>query len=197
MKKFISVLLSLAMIFSAFGAVNANAASSQDTYNAYKSLIESNRDYYKKNSYVTIDYVIYDIDKDGSPELIMFTQNYDSDSSSAVVYTYKDNKATLCAKLYGENPFSYNTVCENRYGNGVGLSGGTGGGWLFKFYVLNGTKLSYTGNSFQMYPGNDSMVYRYNGKTISENTAKTYFPINWGGTTSDSKLTYLKQSFNM
>lgn len=200
MKKFISVLLSLAMIFSAFGAVNANASNLQNMYYAYKYLIDSacveNR---KVSSYIDGHYDLYDIDKDGSAELFIFSYKGE-DYSSVSVYTYKNGQVYLCSKLSANDQFAYNTMCENEYGNGVGITGGTGAGWRYQFYVLNGTELTPTGNYYECYIDfypDDSPVFTYNGNKISENTALTYFArrIGYGKFVND--LTYLKKYFNM
>ena len=204
MKKFISVLLSLTMIFSAFGAVNANASNLQNMYYAYKYLIDSacveNR---KISSYIDGQYDLYDIDKDGSAELFIFSyrwDDWDDDGYSSVsVYTYKNGQVYLCGKLSANNYFAYNTMCENEYGNGVGITCGTGAGCRFQFYVLNGTELTPTGNYYDycidFYP-DGSPIYSYNGNIISENTALTYFARR-EGVKHVNNLTYLKKYFNM
>ena len=197
MKRFISIFMSLTMIFATFGAVNAEASTLQDMYYAYKYLIDSTAVEHKYDG-VGSHYDLYDIDKDGNAELFIFSANYNDpydEFSSLSVYTYKNGQAHLCKYFYGES-WEYNTLCENRYGNGVGISGGTGGGYLFEFYILNGTELEATGNTYGV-SDYYYLLHDYNGNRISEETANTYFPIRGSYGKDVSNLTYLKKYFKM
>lgn len=208
MKKFISVMLSLTMIFSAFGVVNTNASNLQNMYYAYKYLIDSACAEERRVS-SRIDeryYDLYDIDKDGSAELFIYTYRWDYNDpfgySYVSVYTYKNGQAYLCGKLggpYEGSCYDFEALCENRYGNGVGISVSLDLDHRYKFYVLNGTELVSTGNCYVHTEGFDNLspVYAYNDDRISENTANTYFARRGNSKNSVNNLTYLKKYFKM
>lgn len=198
MKKHISLFMVLTTIFSFFGAVNTNATVLNDMYNKYKDIITSYSDNSSELIYTSYD--LYDIDKDNLAELFLFKQDYNKDYSEVVVYTYKNGKVQQCDKLSKNDQFAYNTLCEDEYGNGVGVSGGTGGGYNFNLYVLNGTQLVKTGQVLSIDPIFDEQLiaeYSLNGKSISANTVNKYFTVRKNTGKETTNLSYLNKYFGM
>lgn len=202
MKKFISVFLSLTMIFTSLGTVNTQASNLDDMYLAYKYLISSFSSSFKslKNfSNTWITYSLYDIDKDNSAELIVTgggEYGYYDQYRQANVYTFKNGQAHLCGTFTSDDFFTYHTVVADEYGNGFGIHDGTGDGWSTRLYVLNGTQLIPTQHtiSYDYDPANitGEYVYFLNGKKLSKEAAKNFYECRNSDT---SNLSYLNEYF--
>lgn len=190
--------ITLITIFSFSSTINANATVLNDMYSKYKDIITSYSD--NSSELINTNYDLYDIDKDNLAELFLFKQDYNKDYSEVIVYTYKNGKVQQCGKFSANNQFAYNTLCEDEYGNGVGISGGSGAGWEFHLYVLNGTELVKTGQVISVTRLFDEQLnteYYLNDKAISANTVQKYFSVRTSYGKEVSNLSYLNKYFGM
>lgn len=59
------------------------------------------------NEYTKVSYTLYDLDKNGIDELIIYLNN-DTDFGTNLIYTYSDNKIVFIDKIYHFGNLNYN-----------------------------------------------------------------------------------------
>lgn len=109
-KKFFAGLLTLAMLLN---GASAFAVSNNDIINAFSPIL------YDFEDYTYAQYFIYDIDKDGIPEIIV-DDGMDEASRTAFIYKYVNGEAAFLGSVYS----GYSTFSTVPNQNGVMLWGG-------------------------------------------------------------------------
>ena len=112
-KKFFAGLLTLAMLLSGTSAFAARGIIYPDIISAFTAVVE---DFYE---YRHAFYFIYDIDKDGIPELMM-DNGLDEATRSASIFKYANGEIIRLGHVYT----GHSTFCTVPNQNGVMLYGG-------------------------------------------------------------------------
>lgn len=161
MKKIICFLLMTILLLSACGGVVCNSAGN-NMYNAYLSALNKGFIYYS----------LYDIDKNGVTELIVYDGGeglgIPSYSYDLTVYTMKNNKLAYVGELNTKD-YIYGSAEKGIW---TWFNNGSAGNENYDHYLLNNGKLTsgnksfyfnYTGN-----PGSDPYDYYINNKKVNK-----------------------------
>lgn len=136
--KFFAGLLTLAMLLS---GMSASAVNNNDIINAFSPIL------YDFEDYTYAQYFIYDIDKDGIPEIII-DDGMDEASRTAFIYKYVNGEVAFLGSVYS----GYSTFCTVPNQNGVMLWGG-------HMDHLTASIISIEGNQLTQRVIADRMVY--------------------------------------
>ena len=110
MKKFVMKLLVLIMMISCLNALNVSAYDHNIIMSAYLDVLNGTRDYGEN----TVQYLLYDIDKNGIPEIIIDSGTCEADRCT-YFYTY-DNGSV---KYLGEKLSSHSYFASIPHKNGI------------------------------------------------------------------------------
>lgn len=105
---------------------NVLAADSTAIYAAYREILEYNQRIVPSD---TITYTLYDVDKNGIPELIA----RETSNNFYYVYTFSENKAIYCGNMSS----SYRNCLYEHDGNGIIIRSGTE---IVEKYTLTGAR---------------------------------------------------------
>lgn len=101
MKKFVMKLLVLIMMISCLNALNVSAYDHNIIMSAYLDVLNGTRDYGEN----TVQYLLYDIDKNGIPEIIIDSGTCEADKTFNF-YTYDNRTCKWLGEKYGSLSFA-------------------------------------------------------------------------------------------
>ena len=167
MKKFLSILLSVIMITVAMFPVSYSdayaAKKKKNAVTAYKNWL------YEADC---VGFCVYDINQDGTKELLTTYDGYGKNVYNFYVYTYKNNKVTSCNDYEAE--YSMFGLKHNKATKRLHGSGGGGGSEEQWYYTLTKAKklkkviLKKVENGYNYSTGLMTYKYYFNNKEITQ-----------------------------